>query len=79
MSSPIESVHQVLARIETLVVEESAVHGENVLRAMRLSLSVRFGIAASCRVDDTEDVLLGLAGHLVLLLAARERMRGERP
>ena len=79
MTTTIESVHQVLARIETLVVEESAVHGENVMRSMRLSLGVRVAVAATHRMNDTEDVLLGLAGHLVLLLAARERVRGELP
>lgn len=83
-----ERIHQVLARIETLLVEKNAAYGDSALNPVRIfskaapseQLKVRLDdklsrIARGRGVDDTEDVLLDLVGYLVLLLVARDIAR----
>lgn len=83
-----ERIHQVLGRIETLLVEKNAAYGDSALNPVRIfskaapsdQLKVRLDdklsrIARGRGVEDTEDVLLDLVGYLVLLLVARDIAR----
>ena len=88
MTSTVERIHQVLSRIETLLVERNAAYGDSALNPVRIfsraapteQLKVRLDdklsrIARGRDVADTEDVLLDLVGYLVLLLVARDIAR----
>ncbi len=92
MNSTTERIHQVLARIETLLVEKNAAYGNSALDPVRIfsksapteQLRVRLDdklsrVARGRGIEDTEDVLLDLVGYLVLLLVARDVDREVAP
>lgn len=91
MTTTAERIHRALSRIEALLLEKNALYGDSALDPVRIfsradpveQLRVRLDdklsrIVRGGRVDD-EDVLLDLAGYLVLLIAARAlRSEGSR-